>query len=83
MAAGSDLFHQYKSGIITSPDCGIQLDHAVVAVGYGTEDGTEYYIVRNSWSKTWGESGYLRIAAVDGGPGICGIQQISLWPETN
>lgn len=82
VAAGGPVFQQYKSGIITSEECGTDLDHAVVAVGYGSENGTDYYIVRNSWGKTWGESGYLRIAAVDG-PGICGIQQISLYPETN
>lgn len=82
VAAGGDIFHQYKSGIITSEDCGTDLDHAVVAVGYGTENGIDYYIVRNSWGAQWGEQGYLRIAAVDG-EGICGIQQISVYPETN
>lgn len=71
--AESDVFRQYKSGVLDSADCGIELDHAVAAVGYGSENGQDYYIVKNSWGNTWGEEGYVRIAAVDG-DGICGIQ---------
>jgi len=76
------VFHQYTSGIITSTDCGTSLDHAVVAVGYGQENGTDYYVVRNSWTASWGEKGYVRIAAVEG-EGICGIQKLSVYPKTN
>jgi len=72
----------YKSGIITDVSCGTKLDHAVTAVGYGTEGGIEYYLVKNSWTANWGENGYFRVAAVDG-YGICGIQEISLYPQTN
>jgi len=75
-------FQGYTGGILNSTACGTSLDHAVTAVGYGTEKGQEYYIVRNSWGASWGESGYIRIAAVDGA-GICGIQLESLWPTTN
>lgn len=75
-------FMHYIKGIVTDKTCGTSLDHAVIAVGYGTENGTDYYIVRNSWGDHWGESGYIRIAAVDG-EGICGIQKMSLYPETN
>lgn len=66
-------FMHYMSGIITDTECGVALDHGVLAVGYGVEDGTEYYIVKNSWGADWGEEGYVRIGAVDG-KGICGIQ---------
>ena len=72
--ADKPVFQTYKSGIIDSPDCGIMLNHAVLAVGYGTENGTDYYIVRNSWGPDWGEQGYVRIAANADGPGVCGIQ---------
>lgn len=66
------VFHHYFSGIITDNSCGTGLDHAILAVGYGIENGFEYYIVKNSWGADWGEKGYVRIAAVDG-VGICGI----------
>jgi len=72
-------FQGYTGGILNSKACGTQLDHAVTAVGYGSEKGQDFYIVRNSWGATWGEEGYVRIAAVDGA-GICGIQMQSVWP---
>ena len=81
--AGAYPFMHYMSGIITDTSCGAALDHAVLAVGYGVEDGTEYYLVKNSWGADWGEDGYVRIGVQDGGPGICGIQALSLYPETN
>jgi hypothetical protein len=75
------VFQQYTGGILNSKQCGTSLDHAVTAVGYGSEDGQEYYIVRNSWGASWGDQGYIKIAAVNGA-GICGIQKQSLWPTT-
>ena len=70
--ADQPVFHQYKSGIIDTEECGTELDHAIIAVGYGSENGKDYFIVRNSWTTKWGEEGYARIAAVEG-KGICGI----------
>jgi C1A family cysteine protease len=75
-------FQMYQSGVFNSEKCGTELDHAVTAVGYGIEDGQEYYLVRNSWGASWGLGGYIKIAAV-AGKGICGIQQVSLYPSTN
>lgn len=78
-----DAFQMYTGGILDSNHCWSTetLDHAIAAVGYGTENGQEYYIVRNSWGADWGWKGYLKIAAVDG-PGICGIQMLSSYPQT-
>ena len=75
------VFQFYQSGVINSDECGIEIDHNVAAVGYGkTDDGQEYYNVRNSWGASWGENGYVKIASVSVGKGICGIQQVSLSP---
>jgi len=76
------VFQHYKSGIMDSAECGTRLDHAVSAVGYGTEGGKDYYIVRNSWGTVWGDQGYIKIAAVEG-KGICGIQMQSLYANTD
>jgi len=46
------------------------LDHGVDLVGYGTESGTDYWIVRNSWSASWGEAGYAKILR---GSNFCGV----------
>ena len=73
--ADTYVFQSYKSGVITSSACGTALDHGVLAVGYG-HDSThgDYYIVKNSWGKSWGEKGYVRIKRTNSsGAGICGI----------
>jgi len=49
----------YSGGVLKASECGHDLDHAVLAVGYDTQAG--YWSVRNSWGADWGESGYLRI----------------------
>jgi len=74
-------FQGYTGGILNTAACGTNLDHAITAVGYGNKDGQNYYIVRNSWGPTWGDAGYINIAAVEGTAGICGIQQTSVWPK--
>ena len=73
----------YTKGIIDDKRCGSELDHAVTAVGYGSEQGKEYLIVRNSWSASWGEKGYFRIALDKDGNGVCGILLDSTRPIAN
>ena len=80
--ADKSVFQMYKEGIFDSTECGTSLDHAVTAVGYGKENGKEYYIVRNSWGPMWGEDGYIKIAAVEG-DGICGVQMESVFSSTS
>jgi len=67
---GSDflMFAHYSGGIIDAPCVG-HIDHAVVVVGYGTEDGVDYWKVRNSWGDAWGEKGYFRIKRNNGQEG--------------
>jgi len=63
----------YRSGIMDPAVCrssASALDHAVLVVGYGTENGQDYWKIKNSWAADWGEKGYFRIV---GGKNKCGI----------
>ena len=72
--ADQPIFQRYKSGVI-SKGCGNRLDHGVLAVGYGTENGQEYILVKNSWGAAWGDKGYVKIA-----PDQCGILEVVSYP---
>jgi KDEL-tailed cysteine endopeptidase len=73
--ADTRYFQSYTGGIIDSPSCGTNLDHGVLIVGYGEENGNKYWLLKNSWSQTWGEEGYFKILRSEStnDPGICGI----------
>eukprot|EP01083_Nonionella_stella_P279566 950979_1 len=59
--AGSSSFRNLKGGILTAECDTGNINHAVVAVGYGTEDDIDYWIIRNSWGENWGVNGYGKI----------------------
>lgn len=80
--ADTRYFQSYSGGVLTSTSCGTNLDHGVLIVGYGTENGQDYWLVKNSWSTTWGDKGYIKIArsSSTNDAGICGIAMDPSFP---
>jgi len=72
----------YDTGVLNVESCKhnkTQIDHAVMMVGYGTDvHGTDYYVVRNSWSTYWGDQGYIKVAR---GENDCAIASDAGYPE--
>merc|ERR1712187_515344 len=74
--ADQSSFQLYSGGVMTG-SCGTQLDHGVLAVGYGTDGGNQYWKVKNSWGASWGENGYIRMVR---GQNQCGIGNQPSYP---
>ncbi|KAK8840809.1 hypothetical protein M9Y10_027631 [Tritrichomonas musculus] len=71
-------FTLYKEGIYDEPLCSpTNLDHGVGCVGFGTENGVSYWIVRNSWGTSWGEQGYMKLIRKNN---QCGIASMATFP---
>ena len=62
-------FMEYGGGIFAGCTSDAT-NHAVTVVGYGTENGEDYWLIKNSWGENWGENGYIRLKR---GVGMCGI----------
>lgn len=77
--ADQNFFQFYSSGVLTAT-CGTNIDHGVLAVGYGTLDGIDYYKLKNSWGKSWGMDGYVLIERKDVKGGQCGILMAPSYP---
>nr|QBH22539.1 papain-family protein [Oldenlandia affinis] len=73
-------FRFYKEGVYTSTTCGntpMDVNHAVLAVGYGIEDGIPYWLIKNSWGPDWGENGYFKMEL---GKNMCGVATCASFP---
>ena len=79
--ADTSAFQLYSSGVLSGTACGSNLDHGVLAVGYGTLNGVDYWKVKNSWGSSWGDNGFVLIQRNSGiTGGVCGIAKMASYP---
>jgi len=69
-------FSSYQSGVLYT-SCPQKSDHVVALVGYGVENGQEYWLIKNSWGTSWGEQGYVKLAKDNYSGSAC----VQNWPS--
>ena len=83
--ADQSVFQFYSSGVLDDASCGTQLDHGVLAAGYGHDSTSnkDFYQVKNSWGVAWGAGGYVSIVRNVNGNSArqCGITSAASWPK--
>ncbi|XP_057683219.1 cathepsin S, ortholog 1 isoform X2 [Corythoichthys intestinalis] len=73
-------FHLYRGGIYDDPDCEAKfINHAVLLVGYGSDRGREFWLLKNSWGSAWGEDGFIRISRNRNN--VCGVANFAVYPQ--
>lgn len=70
--------YMYKGGVFTGCEPGTAPNHGILAVGYGSENGQDFWILKNTWGANWGEEGFIRIAR--GSPNDCGVRKMASYP---
>lgn len=61
--------------------CGKKQDHAVTIIGYGNQDGVDYWLIKNSWGEFWGEGGYMKLERnTREATGRCGVAEWPVYP---
>ena len=75
--AAAGPFSKYAGGVFSGCTSNKQ-DHAVTVVGYGTDNGVDYWLIKNSWGSSWGEKGFIRLKR---GVGMCGVGRALAVPS--
>merc|ERR1712212_66903 len=76
--AGRPGFRSYRGGVFYDSRCSQRTNHAVLAVGYGSENGQDYWLVKNSWGTRYGLGGYIKMARNRGN--LCAIASYAAYP---